>query len=65
MKIGIIQIVEHPALDAAREGFIDQFTEHGYVEGEKITYQIQVAQGDMATANTIAQKFKNERLDLI
>lgn len=65
LKIGIIQIVEHPALDAAREGFIDQFTEHGYVEGEKITYQIQVAQGDMATANTIAQKFKNERLDLI
>ena len=65
LKIGIIQIVEHPALDAAREGFIDQFTEHGYIEGEKITYQIQVAQGDMATANTIAQKFKNERLDLI
>ncbi|HEY8391762.1 MAG TPA: ABC transporter substrate-binding protein [Capillibacterium sp.] len=65
LKVGIVQIVEHPALDAARQGFIDLLTEHGYVEGEKITYQIQNAQGDMATANTIAQKFKNEHLDLI
>lgn len=65
LKIGIIQIVEHPALDAARQGFIDLLAEHGYVEGENISYQIQIAQGDMATANTIAQKFKNEKLDLI
>ena len=65
LKVGIVQIVEHPALDAAREGFIDVLTEQGYVEGENISYQIQNAQGDMATANTIAQKFKNENLDLI
>lgn len=65
LKVGIVQIVEHPALDSAREGFIDVLTEHGYVEGENIAYQIQNAQGDMATANTIAQKFKNESLDLI
>jgi len=65
LKIGIVQIVEHPALDAARDGFIDLLTEHGYVEGQHVTYQIQNAQGDMATANTIAQKFKNEKLDLI
>ena len=65
LKVGIVQIVEHPALDAAREGFIDVLTEQGYVEGENISCQIQNAQGDMATANTIAQKFKNENLDLI
>jgi len=65
LNVGIVQIVEHPALDSAREGFIDVLTENGYVEGENITYQIQNAQGDMATANTIAQKFKNENLDLI
>lgn len=65
LKVGIVQIVEHPALDSAREGFIDLFTENGYIEGEKVTYQIQNAQGDMATANTIAQKFKNDNLDLI
>ncbi len=65
LKVGIVQIVEHPALDSAREGFIEVLTENGYVEGENIAYQIQNAQGDMATANTIAQKFKNENPDLI
>lgn len=65
IKVGIVQIVEHPALDAARKGFIDLLTEQGYVAGKNITYQIQNAQGDMATVNTIAQKFNNEPLDLI
>ena len=65
LKVGIVQIVEHPALDAAREGFIDFLAENGYREGENITYQIQNAQGDMANANTIAQQFKNAKLDLI
>ncbi|HBR35367.1 MAG TPA: sugar ABC transporter substrate-binding protein, partial [Firmicutes bacterium] len=65
LKVGIVQIVEHPALDSARKGFIEVLTENGFVEGENIVYQIQNAQGDMATANTIAQKFKNEKLDLI
>ncbi|NLM36866.1 MAG: ABC transporter substrate-binding protein [Firmicutes bacterium] len=65
LKIGIVQIVEHPALDSARQGFIDLLTEHGYAEGKNVTYQIQNAQGDMANANTIAQKFKNDKLDLI
>ena len=63
-KVGIVQIVEHPALDAAREGFIDFLAENGYREGENITYQIQNAQGDMANANTIAQQFKNAKLRL-
>jgi len=65
LKVGIVQIVEHPALDAARQGFIDFLAENGYREGENITYQIQNAQGDMANANTIAQQFKNAKLDLI
>lgn len=65
LRVGIVQIVEHPALDSARKGFIDLLAENGYVEGENIVYQVQNAQGDMATANTIAQKFKNEKLDLI
>lgn len=65
LKVGIVQIVEHPALDAARDGFIDFLAENGYREGENIVYQVQNAQGDMANANTIAQQFKNAKLDLI
>ncbi len=65
LQIGVIQIVEHPALDGARQGFIDILEENGYVEGENVTYDIQIAQGDMSTANTIAQKFDSQKLDLI
>ena len=35
-KIGINQIVQHSALDSAREGFIDGLKEKGYVDGENI-----------------------------
>lgn len=65
LRIGVIQIVEHPALDGARQGFVDVLTEHGYIEGENVLYDYQNAQGDMANANTIAQKFASDRPDMI
>lgn len=66
MRIGVTQIVDHPALNAVRDGFIDTLeTEYGYVRGEDVSYDLQNAQGDMATANIIAQKFASERPDLI
>ena len=65
IKVGIIQIVEHPALDAAREGFIEKLAEEGYKEGENIAYDYQNAQGDMSTAQTIAKQFAYDDLDLI
>lgn len=62
LKIGVTQIVEHPALDAARQGFIDRLTELGYTDA---VYDIQSAQGDMGTAITIAQKFQADGVDLV
>ena len=63
VKIGIIQIVEHPALDAARKGFQDVLKEKGWAD--KVTYDYQNAQGDMPTAQTIAEKFAADKDDLI
>lgn len=66
VKIGIMQIVDHPALNAVRDGLKDALKEvYGYVEGENIVYDAQSAQGDVATANTIARKFVAEKMDLI
>ena len=65
IKIGITQIVEHPALNAVRDGFIDAMADQGYVEGENVVYDKLNAQGDMATANTIARKFVSEKVDMI
>ncbi|MDI3280625.1 MAG: ABC transporter substrate-binding protein, partial [Bacillota bacterium] len=62
---GVMQIVEHPALDAARQGFIDALAEKGYVAGKNVTYDLQNAQGDMSIAQTIARKFVDDKVDLI
>lgn len=65
IKIGVIQIVEHPALDSARNGFKDFLAEQGYEEGTDIVYDYQNAQGDMSTAQTIAKTFSQKNLDMI
>lgn len=65
LVIGITQIVEHPALDAARDGFIAALEEAGFKEGEDVVYDLQNAQGDFANAISIAQKFKDDKVDLI
>lgn len=64
-KIGIAQIVEHPALDASREGFIDALKEGGFKNGENIDIEFQSAQGDPATAQTIAASFVADKKDMI
>ena len=60
-NIGIIQIIEHPALDAARNGFMDEIKEQGF----DVKYTYQNAQGDMSTLQTIAGKLVADKVDLI
>lgn len=64
ITIGISQIVEHPALDDARKGFVEGLAEEGFVEGENVKFIRENAQGEMATARTIAQKFKRDEVDM-
>ncbi|KLU63855.1 ABC transporter substrate binding protein [Desulfosporosinus acididurans] len=65
VKVGIIQIVEHPALDAARKGFLETLAANGYTEGKNLTVDYKNAQGDQSTLNTIAQQFTSEKLNLV
>lgn len=60
-KIGITQLVEHPSLNDARKGFEEQLKAEG-IDAE-IVYKN--AQGDIATATTIAQGLLDEKVDLI
>lgn len=64
-KIGISQLVEHPALDLSREGFIEGLKEEGFEEGKNLEIDTQNAQGDVPTAQTIANKFVTDDKDLI
>ena len=61
-KIGIIQQMEHPALDSAREGL------EKYLKGKsdaKFEITVKNAQGDHGTADTIAKQFVSDDVDLI
>jgi putative ABC transport system substrate-binding protein len=63
--IGISQIVEHPALDATRRGFIDDLREHGFAEGEKLRYEYRNAQNNRAVSAQVAKKLVGDNVDLI
>ncbi len=60
--IGICQSMEHPALDAATEGFEDAVTE---ALGDAVIFDEQNAQGDTATCATIINSFVSNNVDLI
>jgi ABC-type uncharacterized transport system, periplasmic component len=64
-KIGVVQLVEHVALDASYQGFVDGLKEAGYVDGQNIKIDFQNAQGEQANCQTIAQKLVNDGDDLI
>ena len=65
LTIGIAQVVEHAALDAAREGFVQCLKDNGLAEGVNVTFDIQNAQGDQSTLSTIGDQFVSEKVDLI
>ncbi len=60
-KIGITQLLEHPSLDQAREGFVDGLKELGInAEVDFVN-----AQGDTANTQIIAEKFVKDKVDMI
>ncbi len=65
LTIGISQFVEHPALDAAREGFVKQLAKNGFEDGKQVKIDVKSAQASMDTAISIAQKFEADKVDLV
>lgn len=62
-KIGVTTIVTHPALEADQKGFEQALADAGL--GDKVEYDYQNAQGEMSNAQQIAQKFENDKVDLV
>ena len=60
--VGICQLVQHVALDAATKGFRDAITEK---LGDKVTFIEQNAAGDSANCSTICNQLVSEKVDLI
>ena len=61
-NIGICQLVQHPALDAATQGFKDALTEK---LGDSVSFNEQNASGDAATCSVICNQFVSDEVDLI
>ena len=64
-NVGIVQLVEHQALDDSRKGFIEGMKKKGFEEGKNVKYDVQNAQADQSNLQTIAQRFVNNNVDLI
>ncbi len=64
-NIGVLQIVQHDALDAANKGFVDGLKEKGYEDGKNIKIEQKNAQGEIANTQTIAKQFVDSKKDLI
>ena len=65
VTVGIVQIVEHAALDVASKGFVDGMAAKGFKEGQNVVYDRQNAQADQSNLRTIAERFINNKTDLI
>ncbi|MFV0575717.1 MAG: ABC transporter substrate binding protein [Vibrio sp.] len=64
-KLDISQIVEHPALDATRNGLIDGLKAKGYEQGKNLEFEYKTAQGNPAIASQIARQFVGEGADVL
>ncbi|WP_028609659.1 ABC transporter substrate-binding protein [Paenibacillus harenae] len=63
-SIAISQIIEHPSLDATREGFLAALKDGGFEEGKNLKVDYNNAQGDPTNVQTIAQKIASSDADL-
>ena len=61
--VGICQLVQHPALDAATQGFQDALTKA--LGEDKVTFDVQNASGEPTNCTTIVNKFVSSKVDLI
>lgn len=64
-SVAVTAIVEHPALDAVRDGVKDELKAAGFEAGKNLEYEYQSAQGNNGTASQIARKFIGDRPDVI
>lgn len=61
-KIGICQLTQHEALEQATKGFQDYISEK---LGDKVTFDVQNASGELANCVTVMNAFVSEDMDLI
>ena len=64
-QIGVLQLVQHGALDDSNRGFVDGLASKGFKDKVNLKIDQQNAQGDQSNLKTISQRFVNNKVDLI
>lgn len=64
-QIYVLQIIQHPALDASRQGIYDALIDAGYVEGDDFIWNYSNAQGNITLAAQMAQSAAGAQADVI
>jgi len=65
VRIGVSQIVEHPSLDAIRDGIYQGIADGGFILDDNLEIDYLNSQGSMENANTIANEFASKDYDLV
>ncbi|MHA1558957.1 MAG: ABC transporter substrate-binding protein [Alphaproteobacteria bacterium] len=64
-NVGVIQLLEHPALDRTREGIFDTLRENNLVASKNLLWIYECAQGNQALASQIIRNFISKEVDVI
>ncbi|MBF0714212.1 ABC transporter substrate-binding protein [Gemella sp. GH3] len=65
VKVGVLQLLSHPALDSIYKGFEDEMKNQGYEVGKNLKLDLQNAQGDQSNLATMSEKLVSEKNDVI
>lgn len=64
VKVGILQLMSHPALNQIRKGIIAGLKQSGYVVGKNLTIDYQNAQNDQSNLTSMSQRFASENVNV-
>jgi putative tryptophan/tyrosine transport system permease protein len=65
VKVGVVQMTDHAMLNTTRDSFVKEMEHLGYRRNENLILYLENANGDLPTVNTILDKFRHDRVDVI
>jgi ABC-type uncharacterized transport system substrate-binding protein len=65
LRIAVFKMIARPMLEDAERGIVEALSERGYLDKENCVIRYYCADGDMATANAIAQNIVSSRFDMV
>jgi putative ABC transport system substrate-binding protein len=65
ITVGILQLIDSPILDTARNGIIEGLAEKGYTEGKNLIIDYKNAQGEMGNIPMLLKSFSSDKVDIL